>query len=86
MVMFFCKLKDTATGTRTLCDLKDGEKAVVRCLVKSQGCHLSKLAAMGITPGTEIEMISNSRGPLMILVRSSRLCLCRSLGQSVVVE
>jgi Fe2+ transport system protein FeoA len=86
MVMFFCKLKETATGARTLCDLKDGEKAVVRCLVKSQGCHLSKLAAMGITPGTEIEMISNSRGPLMILVRSSRLCLCRSLGQSVVVE
>ncbi len=84
--MFFCKLKETATGTRTLCDLKDGEKAVVRCLVKSQGCHLSKLAAMGITPGTEIEMISNSGGPLMILVRSSRLCLCRSLGQSVVVE
>ena len=84
--MFFCKLKETATGARTLCDLKDGEKAVVRCLVKSQGCHLSKLAAMGITPGTEIEMISNSRGPLMILVRSSRLCLCRSLGQSVVVE
>ena len=84
--MFFCKLKETATGTRTLCDLKDGETAVVRCLVKSQGCHLSKLAAMGITPGTEIEMISNSGGPLMILVRSSRLCLCRSLGQSVVVE
>lgn len=84
--MFFCKLKETATGTRTLCDLKDGEKAVVRCLVKSQGCHLSKLAAMGITPGTEIEMLSNSKGPLMILVRSSRLCLCRSLGQSVVVE
>lgn len=84
--MFFCKLKETATGARTLCDLKDGEKAVVRCLVKSQGCHLSKLAAMGITPGTEIEMISNSGGPLMILVRSSRLCLCRSLGQSVVVE
>ncbi len=84
--MFFCKLKETATGARTLCDLKDGEKAVVRCLVKSQGCHLSKLAAMGITPGTEIEMLSNSKGPLMILVRSSRLCLCRSLGQSVVVE
>jgi Fe2+ transport system protein FeoA len=85
MVMFFCKLKDAATGERTLCDLKDGEKAVVRCLVKSQGCHLSKLAAMGITPGTEVEMISNARGPLMVLVRSSRLCLCRSLGQSVVV-
>ncbi|ACU89715.1 FeoA family protein [Desulfomicrobium baculatum] len=84
--MFFCKLKDTVNGVRTLCDLKDGEKAVVQCLIKSQGCHLSKLAAMGITPGTQIEMISNSSGPLMVLVRSSRLCLCRSLGKSIVVE
>ena len=84
--MFFCKMKETAGGVRTLCDLKDGEKAVVRCLVKSQGCHLSKLAAMGITPGTEIEMLSNSKGPLMILVRSSRLCLCRSLAKAIVVE
>lgn len=84
--MFFCKIKETQDGLRTLCDLKDGEKAVIRCIVKSQGCHLSKLAAMGLTPGTEIEMISNSSGPLMVLVRSSRLCLCRSLGKSVVVE
>lgn len=83
--MFFCKMKDTQSGARTLCDLKNGEKAVVRCLVKSQGCHLSKLAAMGLTPGTEVEMISNSSGPLMVLVRSSRLCLCRNLGKSVVV-
>ncbi|WP_043775169.1 FeoA family protein [Desulfomicrobium escambiense] len=84
--MFFCKTKDTAGGVRTLNDLKDGEKAVVRCLSRSQGCHLSKLTAMGITPGTEIEMLSNSGGPLLVLVRSSRLCLCRSLGQAVVVE
>ncbi len=84
--MFFCKMKDTAGGVRTLCDLKDGEKAVVRCLSKSEGCHLSKLAAMGITPGTEIEMISNASGPLLILVRSGRLCLCRSLAKAIVVE
>jgi Fe2+ transport system protein FeoA len=84
--MFFCKFKDTVDGVRTLCDLKEGEKAVVRCLSRSQGCHLSKLTAMGITPGTEIEMISNSGGPLLVLVRSSRLCLCRSLGKAVVVE
>jgi Fe2+ transport system protein FeoA len=84
--MFFCKFKDTVDGVRTLCDLKDGEKSVVRCLSRSQGCHLSKLTAMGITPGTEVEMISNSGGPLLVLVRSSRLCLCRSLGKAVVVE
>lgn len=84
--MFFCKIKDTGETVRTLCDLQDGEKAVVRCLNRSEGCHLSKLTAMGITPGTEIEMLSNARGPLLVLVRSSRLCLCRSLGQAIVVE
>jgi Fe2+ transport system protein FeoA len=84
--MFFCKIKDTKDGTRTLCDLRDGEKGVVRCLNRSEGCHLSRLTAMGITPGTEIEMISNARGPLLVLVRSARLCLCRSLGQAIVME
>ncbi len=84
--MFFCKHKHKTDGVKTLCDLKDGEKSVVRCLSRTQGCHLSKLTAMGITPGTEVEMLSNSGGPLLVLVRSSRLCLCRSLGRSVVVE
>jgi len=84
--MFFCRHKDTGIGARTLCDLKDGEKAVVRCLSRTEGCHLGKLTAMGITPGTEIEMLSNASGPLLVLVRSARLCLCRSLGQTVVVE
>jgi Fe2+ transport system protein FeoA len=84
--MFFCKIKDTKNPVRTLCDLRDGEKGVVRCLNRSEGCHLSRLTAMGITPGTEIEMISNARGPLLVLVRSARLCLCRSLGQAIVME
>jgi hypothetical protein len=34
--MFFCKFKDTVDGVRTLCDLKEGEKAVVRCLSRSR--------------------------------------------------
>ncbi len=85
--MFFCKhIPNAISGPRTLCDLKDGEKAVVRCLNKSEGCHIGKLMAMGITPGTEIEMLSNGRGPLLVLVRASRLCLCRSLAKAVVVE
>ncbi len=86
MVMFFCKHKEGQTGARTLCDLKEGEKAVVRCLARTQDCHVGKLAAMGLTPGTEVEMISNSSGPLLILVRSGRLCLCRNLAQAVLVE
>lgn len=84
--MFFCKHEKYEPGTRTLCDLKDGEKGIVRCLSASQGCHMGKLAAMGLTPGTEVEMLSNSSGPLLILVRSGRLCLCRSLAKDVGVE
>jgi Fe2+ transport system protein FeoA len=85
--MFFCKhIPGSTQGQRTLCDLREGEKAVVRCLNKFEGCHIGKLSAMGITPGTEIEMLSNGRGPLLVLVRASRLCLCRSLAKAVVVE
>lgn len=84
--LFYCSTQDERENPRTLCDLKSGEKSRVRCLSKSQPCHLGKLSAMGITPGTEIEMLSNAQGPLLILVRSSRLCLCRSLAQAVMVE
>lgn len=85
--MFFCKHIPVPThGQRTLCDLRVGEKAVVRRLNKTEGCHIGKLTAMGITPGTEIEMLANGRGPLLVMVRSSRLCLCRNLAQSVIIE
>lgn len=89
--MRFCKHAQTQPaqtqpGLRTLNDLHNGEKAVVRQVEARQRCHTGKLAAMGITPGTEIEMISNGCGPLLIAVRSSRLCVCRSLGQAVIVS
>lgn len=85
--MFFCKrAAQKSPGLRTLCDLRVGEKAVVRSLNTCGGCQGGRLAAMGITPGTELEMLSNGRGPLMVLVRSSRLCLCRNLAQSIIIE
>lgn len=81
-----CPPEKITTHERTLCDVPSGEKVRVRCLAPTQPCHLGKLSAMGITPGTSIEMISNARGPLLILVRSSRLCLCRSLAQAILVD
>lgn len=85
-VMFFCKDKETCQGSRTLNDLRSGEKAVVRCVDRAHGCHVGRLASMGITQGAEVEMLSNGSGPLLVLVRSSRLCLCRSLGKAVIVQ
>ncbi|GAB1409890.1 hypothetical protein MASR1M90_10440 [Desulfovibrionales bacterium] len=84
--MHFCKQMQEKSREWTLNDLRNGEKAVVRQVEARQRCHAGKLAAMGITPGTEVEMISNGCGPLLIAVRSSRLCVCRSLGQAVRVE
>lgn len=84
--MFFCKSKDCQCGQRTLSDLKNGEKGIVRCVTKSESCNVGKLSAMGLTPGTEVEMLSNAQGPLMIMVRSGRLCLCRNLARNVIIE
>lgn len=84
--MFFCKDKETCQGSRTLNDLHTGEKAIVRCVDRSHGCHVGRLASMGITQGAEVEMLSNGCGPLLVLVRSSRLCLCRSLGKAVIIQ
>lgn len=84
--MFFCRHKECALGQHTLADLKTGDKGVIRCVVKSETCKPGRLAAMGLTPGTAVEMISNASGPLLILVRSGRLCLCRTLARSVILE
>ena len=76
----------SAKGKRSLANLKTGETGIVRCLDSTKGCHVGKLAAMGITPGTEIEMLSSSGGTVMVLVRSGKLCLCSNLAQAIIIE
>ncbi|MBN1484037.1 MAG: ferrous iron transport protein A [Chloroflexia bacterium] len=69
-----------------LSTLAPHEKASVRSL--SGGRNLiSRLAALGFTPGAFLTMVQNfGRGPLIVMVRDSRIALGRGEAGKVMVE
>lgn len=47
----------------------------------------SRLAELGVFPQEEVQVLSRTKhGPLLLMVRGSKLALGRGLGQSVMVE
>ncbi|MEA3348886.1 MAG: FeoA family protein [Pseudomonadota bacterium] len=47
----------------------------------------SRLAAMGMVPGVEFEVITNhSRGPLVLAVEESRIIVGRGMADKVIVS
>jgi Fe2+ transport system protein FeoA len=47
----------------------------------------ARLAAMGLVPGTEFEVIRNNlRGPFIIAVKTGRIMLGRGMAQRIMVE
>jgi len=69
-----------------LLDLAPGDTARVITCASGQRC-LSRLAAMGFTPGARVTMISNYRqGPVLVLVHGSRIALGRGEAAKVLVR
>jgi ferrous iron transport protein A len=70
----------------SLSDLPVGEAGIVRAL--NGGKELSsRLASLGVTPGTIIFVVQNfGRGPVMIMVRDTRIALGRGEAQTVLVD
>jgi ferrous iron transport protein A len=70
----------------TLNALTPGEVGIVRQLDGGRG-FMSRLAALGFTPGAEVTMVQNfGRGPLIVLVRDTRVALGRGEAMKVLVE
>jgi ferrous iron transport protein A len=67
---------------RPLCRFRQGDKVKVEDL---EGCRQAraKLYAMGLTPGTVLEVVSTGRGPCRLKVRGTDLVLGRGLSQKV---
>lgn len=65
--------------------VKAGER--VHLVAIASGRELqARLAALGLTPGIEIEVIRNAgRGPCVIGVRGSRVMLGRGMAQRIMV-
>lgn len=60
-----------------LSTLPNGKVGVVRALTGGRG-FVSRLAAMGFIPGTEVVVLQNfGRGPLIVSVRNTRVALGR---------
>ncbi|MBC8248463.1 MAG: ferrous iron transport protein A [Anaerolineales bacterium] len=70
----------------SLGDLPTGEVGVVRQLAGGRG-FISRLAALGFTLGAEVAMVQNfGHGPLIVLVRDTRVALGRGEAAKVLVE
>jgi len=62
------------------------EKGVVRSLEGGRG-FVSRMVALGFTPGATVTMVQNfGRGPMIVLVRGTRIALGRGEGQKVLVQ
>lgn len=66
--------------------LRPGEAGQVHDLAGGRG-FVGRLAALGFTPGARIRMMQNfGHGPLIVLVRDTRLALGRGEAMKVLVE
>ncbi|HEY7320379.1 MAG TPA: FeoA family protein [Candidatus Binatia bacterium] len=66
--------------------LQPGSHGIVRRLEGGKGLA-SRLASLGLAVGSRVEVLENrGHGPLLVLVRDTRLALGRSEALKIVVE
>jgi ferrous iron transport protein A len=72
--------------TETLSELKNGATAEV-ISIGGDGRFLSRIASIGIVPGTTIEMVSNQKKyPFLIFGRGSLVAINREEGEKINVK
>jgi len=70
----------------SLADAPEGSKVVVEHVAWG-GCGLRRrLMEMGLTPGTTVEVLNNSRGPVVIRVRGVVVALGRGMASRIMVR
>ena len=69
-----------------LSKVKPGER--VKFVTVTGGRRLqARLAAMGMIPGVELEVICNNfQGPFIVAIRNSRVMIGRGMAQKIEVE
>ncbi len=66
-------------------ELAPGEEATVKGFLAGRGL-MARCLALGFTPGTEVRMLQNLHGgPVIVLVRDTRVALGRGEAQKIVV-
>jgi len=70
---------------KPLAMLRPGESGTVVQILAGRGLML-RLIEMGITIGSRVIMLHNNSGPILVLVRDSRLVLGRGVAMKILVE
>lgn len=69
-----------------LTELYTGETAIL-CQLKMPKANVNRLLSLGFTPGVEISMMQNyGRGPLVVIVRGTRVALGRNEALGILVN
>ncbi len=72
--------------TVLLTQIKEGVKTRLHSITGGRQLR-TRLAALGLLPGTEIEVIQNSgKGPFVVSVRGSRIVIGRGMASRVEVD
>lgn len=74
-----------ASATSGLSQLKPGEQGIVVAVKGGSGLR-QKLSLRGISPGSVVRMIWASRGPIVVDVDRSTVCMGRGMAQKVRVR
>ncbi len=74
-----------AAGWRPLVDCPRNCDACLRCL-RVDRCVVHRLLELGLTPGTELRVVQDAGGPMLLSVRGSRVALGRDLAEKLWVE
>lgn len=75
-----------ACSSIPLSDIANGKKAIVKEVSGGKN-FVTRMAALGVLPGAEIEMVRNPRhGPLIIKIKGSYLALGRGEAAKVLVQ
>ncbi len=66
--------------------ISEGKKAILRSIEGGRQLR-TRLAALGLLPGAELEVIQNSgHGPFVIAVKGSRIVIGRGMAARIAVE
>lgn len=68
-----------------LSELQPGQAGIIRALHGGRG-FISRLAALGFTPGAPVTMVRNGgSGPLIVAIRGARVALGRGEAEHVLI-
>ncbi len=71
--------------TMPLTNIREGVKTKLKAINGGRQLR-TRLAALGLLPGTEIEVVQNSgKGPFVVSVRGSRIVIGRGMASQVEV-